>query len=283
MTTRIATLTLGLLALPAPSATAQERLLQPSDVPARTATAERLEAAIEPGHDLLTTIALAATAGTRLTDGSRAAARLDTALRRAHADSDSDRERALERLRLDLGDLLDTLRFRIVREAELPEGFPEPVAVDELELRHYPAYRMARTEMGAGGSNGAFWPLFQHIKKNEIAMTAPVQTDYRAEGERPATMAFLYGSRDIAPGRTAGAVEVVDVPAITVLSIGAIGADRAGRIEELERRLRAFVAASPTWRVAGPLRTMGYNSPMVGRDRRYFEVQLPVETVAVER
>ena len=34
------------------------------------------------------------------------------------------------------------------------------------------------------------------------------------------------------------------------------------------------------WVVAGPLRTMAYNSPMVRGDRRYFEVQLPVRRAA---
>jgi len=135
-----------------------------------------------------------------------------------------------------------------------------------------------------GGSLGAFMPLFRHIEQNQIAMTTPVQMDWQphADGsERPARMAFLYGSPTTDPKQVAAGVEVNDIAPITVLSIGAIGDDRTDRVERLRARLEAFVAASHgAWRIAGPLRTMGYNSPMVPRDRRYFEVQLPVQRTA---
>ena len=116
------------------------------------------------------------------------------------------------------------------------------------------------------------------------AMTSPVQMDYRADGERAASMAFLYGDRSTDPAKVGDGVEVVDVPAATVLSIGANGYERKGRVAALEQRLRAFVAASDgAWVVAGPLRTMAYNSPMVRGDRRYFEVQLPVRSAQPEQ
>jgi hypothetical protein len=84
----------------------------------------------------------------------------------------------------------------------------------------------------------------------------------------------------IAPQHVADGVEVVAIEAQTVLSIGAIGDDRPARVEAMRARLEAFVEAHRgIWMAAGPLRTMGYNSPMVSRDRRYFEVQLPVQKV----
>ena len=267
----------GLLALFALTAatSGQERLLQRTDLPARAAAAARIDRTLEREHGLATTIALAATGGSALPIGSRARGVLTEALRRANR-SDDD-ARALARLRLDLGELVDTLVFEPVAEAELPKGLPTYVGLDEVELRTYPAYRMARTAMKAGGSNGAFWPLFNHIKDNGIAMTSPVQMDYDAAGRRAASMAFLYGDPTTDPKAVGDAVEVVDVPAATVLSIGANGSERKARIAAMEQRLRAFVEASGgTWVVVGPLRTMGYNSPMVRGDRRYFEVQLPV-------
>jgi len=267
------------------AAAAQQRLLQPGDLDARRAALEDLRPLAAGGPGLHATVALAAVAGARLPAGSQARADLQAALLRAHEQPDD--ERALARLRLDLGDLVDVLAFRPVEQADLPKGFPGFRALGELELRRYPAYRLARTRMGAGGSNGAFWPLFRHIQDNGIAMTAPVQTDYAASdggAARPATMAFLYGDPATTPDEVSDRVEVVDVPAATVLSIGANGNERKDRIAALEQRLRAFVAASDgAWQVCGELRVMGYNSPMVRGERRYFEVQLPVRRAAVVR
>jgi len=259
----------------AAAAFAQVRLLQQADVAVRAAAATKLERVIDAEHSLATTIALAATSGAALPAGSRAREVLSESLRRANQSEDPGR--ALSRLRLDLGELVDALAFRPVDEAELPKGFPRFAGLDEIELRTYPAYRMARTAMKGSGSNGAFWPLFNHIKENGIAMTSPVQMDYEADGARAASMAFLYGDPSTDPKEVGDNVEVVDVPAATVLSIGANGYERKNRVAALEQRLRAFVKSTRgEWIVAGPLRTMAYNSPMVRGDRRYFEVQLPV-------
>lgn len=182
-----------------------------------------------------------------------------------------------------VAELVDDLVFTPVAEADLPRGVPGFQAVDELELRHYPAYRMVRTDMKAG-SMGAFWPLFQHIQANEIAMTTPVQVDYRRDGERmrEASMAFLYGSPDLGNAGKDGRVEVVDVPPTAVLSIGARGYDRPARIAELRTRIEAWLAAQADWQAAGELRVMGYNSPSVLGERRYFEVQIPVQRRAAD-
>ncbi len=256
----------------------QSSLYHPSHAAGRQAAAAELREAARRDAELPTLVALAAIAGTHLPDGSGAVATLRAALRSANTAADT--ARASRRLRADLLDLAATLEFRPRVEAELPQGFPGFAAVGEVELREYPAYRMARTAV-RGGSYSAFWPLFRHIESNGIAMTAPVQMDYANADDgsaRPATMAFLYGDPSIAPRSTARGVDVVEVPAATVLSIGAIGNDTKDRIEELEATLRGFLAAPDcAWQAAGPLRTMGYNSPMVSRDRRYFEVQLPVQ------
>lgn len=259
---------------------AQERLFQPTDRAGRTAAARELGAALAAKSDLPTTVALAAVAGTALPAGSTARLTLEAALRTANLEPSEPK--ALRSLRSALGDLVETLSFEPVQQADLPKGFPGFQVVDEIELRHYPVYRMVRTNMSKGGSNGAFWPLFRHIESNGIAMTTPVQMDWSKKtdeaAERPMQMAFLYGDPAITPKNIAEGVEVVEVPALTVLTIGAIGDDRRERVDELHQRLEAFLAAqSDAWQVAGPLRTMGYNSPMVSRDRRYFEVQLPVQ------
>lgn len=169
--------------------------------------------------------------------------------------------------------------FQPVVEAPLPEGFPAYTPVGVVELKHYPAYRKAETS-----GRAAFWTLFQHITSAGISMTAPVEMTFQddgppAGGER--SMAFLYGSQDIGtPGRK-GDLEVVDVPAATVVSIGVRGQRSDDALVQAEQRLRAWLATNnEAYAQTGPLRVMGYNSPFVARDRQFFEVQIPVRQVA---
>jgi len=263
-------------------ASAQHRLFDPADRAGRLTAASELEQTLRAQSGLHATVALAALAGQTLPDGSGARATLENALRAANlAGSDPQTVAKAERtLRLALGELCEALAFAPSKQAELPTGFPDFQAVGEVELRNYPAYRMVRTEMKRG-SMGAFWPLFRHIESNGIAMTTPVQMDWNgntvAPAAKPAQMAFLYGDLSITPKTTDPGVEVVEAAAMTVLSIGAIGDDRRDTIEALQERIQGFLAIhAGEWETAGNWRTMGYNSPMVPRDRRYFEVQLPV-------
>lgn len=261
----------------ATSAVAQLRLLDPSDLTGRAACASELQSLLAARADLPTTVALAACAGQQLPTGSAARQQLDQAL--SAANREPEPPRAIGQLRMQLHELLEILTFAPLLQAESPAGFPEFRAVNEIELRHYPRYRMVQTAM-RGGSMAAFWPLFRHIESNHIAMTTPVQMDWQEQADavdRPVRMAFLYGDPDRSPGRADRGVEVVDVPAQWVLSVGAIGDDQRQVVEALHRRLLACAAANATRLApAGPPRTMGYNSPMVSRERRYFEVQLPV-------
>lgn len=252
---------------------AQERLLQSEDLPARRTAAAVLgfgvaswrELGPEAGSQRL--VAAIATARQCLPEGSSARAVVDELASR-HADAATARATKA---------LIADLTFEPLAEAPLPEGLPGFQALDELERRHYPGYRMVRTGM-KGGAMGAFWPLFSHIKANEIAMTTPVQIDYGQQGERlrEVSMAFLYGSPKLGEAGNDGKVEVVDVPATVVLTIGSRGYDRPARVAELRARIEAWLAQHPEWQVAGEMRTMGYNSPSVAAERRYFEVQLPV-------
>lgn len=242
------------------------RLLTAADLPARAGAAATLQAAVDADAATATTLRAAlAQVREQLPDS--------TARDRCAAAAADLADAAA--LRLLVVELVDDLTFTPVAEAALPAGVPGFVALDEIELRDYPAYRMVRTAMRGSGMT-AFWPLFTHIQEKQIAMTTPVQFDYGEDADGARTMAFLYGSPDLGTLGKDGRVEVVDVPAVTVLTIGARGHERAGRVEELHTRLRSWLDAEPAWEAAGHLRTMVYNSPSVGGDRRYFEVQLPV-------
>jgi hypothetical protein len=167
--------------------------------------------------------------------------------------------------------------FEPIIEAQLPEGFPGPTPVGTIEVKRYPEYRKATSS-----GRAAFWTLFRHIQQNRIAMTAPVEMTY-SEGDakrpREQSMAFLYGSPTLGtPGQT-GSVEVADVPAATVVSIGVRGPRTDRSVLDAYDRLQGWLESRTSeYAVAGPVRVMAYNSPFVPRDRQFFEVQIPIES-----
>ena len=232
----------------------------PSTAPSRRSTRRDRSGALASVDD----------AARRLGADSRIGARLGAASAAA-ASGEVTAVNALRRLLVEIG---EDLRFEPMREAETPAGWPTPTTVGEVELKRYPAYRMARAD---GAGNTGFFTLFNHIKRNDIAMTAPVQMDYeRTDGSSSGAMGFLYGST--ATGRTGrdGAVEVVDVPASQVASLGVRGPLGSRALEDARAALAAWLALHPEWTAAGPVRSMGWNSPFVARERQYFEVQLPL-------
>lgn len=172
----------------------------------------------------------------------------------------------------------------MIHEAALPRGFPPPGPVDQVIVKQYPAYREAVVKsaaLGNAGPNGMFSPLFKHIKKNDIAMTSPVEIQYpdpsSTDAARPVAMAFLY--REMSWGRTGsdGAVEVVDALPVTVISVGIRGSYSDTHFKEALAKLNAFLAVNPgRYTVAGPPRLLGYNSPFVPWFLRFSELQIPV-------
>ncbi len=230
---------------------------------------ERAAAALD-ARDRAGALALVDDAVRRLGSDSRAGARLATASAAA-ASGEVTGVTALRRLLLELR---DDFRFEPMREAETPAGWPTPTTVGEVELKRYPAYRMARAD---GAGNSGFFTLFNHIKRNDIAMTAPVQMDYeRTDGSSSGAMGFLYGSTAVGRTGREGAVEVMDVPASQVASIGVRGPLGSRALDDARAALEAWLARHPEWTAAGPVRSMGWNSPFVERERQFFEVQLPL-------
>jgi len=209
--------------------------------------------------------------------GSRAAEVLDASLAQA-ADRSVDLPAAATRLRRELTSLASTLAFEPLLEAPLPRGFPAPTPLGEIELKAYPRYRLVEAEMKGGQSS--FWQLFSHIQRNDIAMTAPVETTYSADGSlREERMAFLYESPDMGRLGSDGTVEVLEKSGASVVSIGCRGYASRTAIQNATQRLESWLSVRLDLEVTGPLRVMGYNSPMVPGDRRFFEVQIPVRTV----
>ena len=164
---------------------------------------------------------------------------------------------------------MKTDRFEPLMEASLPEGFPAPGPVGEAVVKEYPRYRAARTP----GGMAAFWTLFGHIKRNDIPMTAPVEMTME-KGEM-VDMAFLYASPGQGRAGKEGAVEVLDLPAVRVVSFGIRGTPTPEQIDAAKREIERM-RDEKAMEAAGPFRLLGYNSPMVPARNRFYELQLPV-------
>ncbi len=172
-----------------------------------------------------------------------------------------------------LKNIVEDLRFRPIAEADLPVGFPPCTPVGEVEVKRYPGYRAAVTR-----DNGtAFWRLFAHIKKNNVAMTAPVEMTLEENGQRPVLMAFLYERPDQGTPGEDGTVEVRDLPGGWFVSTGIRGPRSNQALQLAQQRVEEWLGHHrDKWQVAGPPRLLGYNSPFIPRDKCYWEYQLPV-------
>ncbi len=171
-----------------------------------------------------------------------------------------------------------------IREAPLPEGFPPPSPPGEVVEKTYP---LARSYSAAGPN--AFFKCFMYLQQKKHEMTAPVVMDYAAEGTpRPGAgvpvpvkrMHFLLEKVALDEPQEKGPIKVADMPQMRVLSIAYQGELTPKKTAELEGELAKALEDRPELRAAGERRILGYNSPMVPRDKVFWEVQLPVEQAA---
>lgn len=277
--------TLGVLAIGSmiSLAMAAEPAKHPAlDHPEVPDVADELKTAVDqPAADAQTLRQAAEAALEKLPEDHFARAMLKTALAESAVNVSSLRE--------NIGRVYESLTFRPLMEAELPKGFPPFTPVNHIEVKTYPAYRMARATMKEPAEqrgNSAFFSLFAHIQRNAIEMTAPVQVDYDETGEksREVSMAFLYGDPQLGAAGVDAAdagVEVIDVPEHRVLSIGVRGDMNEKAVETARKSLAGWLEKHRgQFAVDGPLRKMGYNSPFIPNSRRFFEVQIPVREIA---
>lgn len=171
---------------------------------------------------------------------------------------------------------------------KLPVGYPPPTPIGAIELKWYPSVRRAAVDWQGPadmGSNFAFWPLFRHIDRSGIAMTAPVEIDYNdveSAEERPGQwrMAFLYEKFTDGPEGEFGRVKVEDQPPVVVVSAGVRGPYRVTNDQQALEALEAWLAEHPEWERAGPPRVLRYNGPEMPAPRKWSEVQIPVRLVS---
>jgi hypothetical protein len=170
----------------------------------------------------------------------------------------------------------------------LPEGYPAPTPPGAIELKRYPPVR--RAAIGGSmspdwGMNFAFFPLFNHIKRREIAMTSPVEMNYEGLGNDRAaqptawTMSFLYRKADMGPAGVDpndDRILIEDIPPTAVLAIGMPGPYKLARLHEGVSELRSWLATQSEWEAVGEPRALYYNGPEAPAREKWSEVQLPV-------
>ncbi|TVQ59321.1 MAG: hypothetical protein EA379_11295 [Phycisphaerales bacterium] len=184
----------------------------------------------------------------------------------------------------------------------LPEGYPDPSPPGAIDLKTYPSVRRAEVSSDVNadlGMNVAFWPLFQHIQRHDIAMTSPVEMDYRGmtarlsddaadvpnqEPERLEwTMSFLYRTPDLNDTGEEGVVRIVDTAPVTVVAIAYRGAYTTTNVAAHAAELAAFIEAHPQLEPAGEPRALFYNGPEKRSRDKWAEVQIPVRVIAPEQ
>ncbi len=201
---------------------------------------------------------------------------ISTKLQTALDQPETNVNKQVKSLQTALSESAAILNFRIKKESDLPKGFPEPCALGEIQLKHYPSYRLARAP---SQKDNAFFTLFNHIKSNKIEMTAPVEMRYDEAGHKyqQIDMAFLYGAQDWGKLGDAGrGVIVEDIPAMFTVAIGLTGDFDPNAFTYIES-LESWLAQNDSdYERDGKVRVMGYNSPFVWKSQRFFEIEIPV-------
>lgn len=170
-------------------------------------------------------------------------------------------------------------------DTPLPAGYPPPTPPGAIDLKTYPGVRLAEVT-GTGnpdaGMNRAFWPLFNHIKKHDIAMTSPVEMSYGGlTPDAPRSpdawsMAFLYRTPDLNATGQDGQVTVRDAQPVTVVAFGLRGDYSMALVERGMLAIEDWFASNPDWEPAGNWRTLYYNGPALRFWNKWAEVQMPV-------
>jgi len=171
-------------------------------------------------------------------------------------------------------------------DTPLPQGYPAPTPPGSIDLKTYPLVRMAEVQ-GSGdpdaGQSRAFWPLFNHIKGHDIAMTSPVEMNYHGMpgSERPSpdswSMAFLYRTPELNATGVEGRVTVRDADPVTVVAIGLKGNYSMTLVQSGMEQIEQWLTANPQWEVAGDWRALYYNGPSLMWWNKWAEVQLPIK------
>jgi hypothetical protein len=170
-------------------------------------------------------------------------------------------------------------------DTPFPAGYPLPTPPGAIDLKTYPPVRLAEVHGHGnpdGGMNRAFWSLFYHIKRHDIAMTSPVEMTYERPREARTSgtswsMAFLYRTPELNGIGPDGAITVRDAAPVSVVAVGLKGDYSMTLVQRGMTQIEDWLAQNPQWRPAGSWRTLYYNGPSLAWWNKWAEVQLPIE------
>ena len=151
--------------------------------------------------------------------------------------------------------------------------------LDDAEVRYYPEVMKVKTE-GPLSSNGNFSKLFNYIDKGntsstKIAMTTPV---YMQQNSEQSQMEFVLPRKYLsekAPSPIRSDVMVYKARAGFFVALEFGGYNNASKTAKYRRQLEKILESNNI-NPLGPLKVLGYNSPLTVFNRRnevLFKVQ----------
>jgi len=148
--------------------------------------------------------------------------------------------------------------------------------VGKLEIKELPAARLmiAKTEGEYfSKDNALFMRLFKYINSNQVAMTIPVEAEFK-----PASMRFYVGTKQQAKElKDHNDITIISLPKRTVAVIGVRGAYTQKNITNAQTKLEAWLNNHPDYVKNGEPYGVFWNSPFVPWFLKRFEVQVMVK------
>ena len=154
------------------------------------------------------------------------------------------------------------------------QAYPK-TAVGQIELKELPAAKLMVTKTDGEyftADNGLFMRLFRYINSNQVAMTIPVEAEFK-----PAAMRFYVGPAQQGKELNAhGEVKIVTLPKRTVLAVGARGAYSWKNIVAAQAKLTDWLTAHQEYVAAGEAYGVFWNSPFMPGFLKRFEIHVAV-------
>ena len=151
--------------------------------------------------------------------------------------------------------------------------------VDEIEVKILPPSKVMQSSSEADSyfseNNNLFSPLFRYLKDNELAMTTPVEADI----ENPKMRFFIETSKADINYKSNNQVEILEIPARKVVSIGIRGSYTEANFQEGKAKLEKWLNENEEYVPNGKAYAVYWNAPFVPGFLKKSEVHIPVKKV----
>lgn len=158
------------------------------------------------------------------------------------------------------------------------ESAYEPTPVSKVETKTIPLAKTLSTKLGGDyfvRDNNLFMRLFNYIKKNDIAMTVPVEAALD-----DADMRFYVGDADWGKAeKNEGRVSVAVMPERLVVSLGGRGSYTKKNVTAVRKQLEQWLEEQDEFQAVGIPYAVFWNGPFTPGFMKRFEIHIPVERV----